>query len=76
MALRFIGKDPESADGDSPAVWVDEVDGSLVLQGWKLDDRASTEVGDVPAHETVLRLPRRMAPLLREAMGVDPAGTA
>ena len=32
MALRFIGKDPESADGDSPTVWVDDADGSIVIQ--------------------------------------------
>jgi len=34
MALRYIGKDPGSHVGDSPTVWLDEDDGSFVLQGW------------------------------------------
>jgi hypothetical protein len=76
MALRLIGKDPDSPDGQSPTVWVDDVDGSIVIQGWKLDENTAAEVGDVPSHETLLRLPRRMAPFLREVVGVDPAGTA
>ncbi len=72
MALRYIGKDPDSHTGDSPAVWLDEDDGSLVLQGWKITDEATlTEItakGPIPGHETVLRLPARMAPSLREAI--------
>jgi hypothetical protein len=72
MTLRFIGKDPDSPVDDSPAVWVDEDDGSLVLQGWKITDEATlaqiTTKGPIPGHETVLRLPARMAPFLREAI--------
>ncbi len=72
MALRYIGKDPDSHIGDSPAVWLDEDDGSLVLQGWKITDEATlaeiTAKGPIPGHETVLRLPARMAPFLREAI--------
>jgi hypothetical protein len=33
MALRFIGKDPDSPNGDSPSVW-DDGD-SYVIQGWR-----------------------------------------
>jgi hypothetical protein len=36
MALRFIGKDPDSPNKGSPTVWVDEDDGSIVVQGWKI----------------------------------------
>ncbi len=72
MALRYIGKDPDSHVGDSPTIWVDEDDGSLVLQGWKITDEATlaeiTAKGPIPGHETVLRLPARMAPFLREAI--------
>ncbi|MFI6681172.1 hypothetical protein [Kribbella sp. NPDC050470] len=72
VALRYIGKDPNSPNTNSPTVWVDEADGSMVIQGWKLDDEALAEVNataPIPEHETVLRIPARMAPFLKEAMG-------
>ncbi|GAB3830964.1 hypothetical protein [Kribbella italica] len=72
MALRFIGKDPNSPNTNSPTVWVDEADGSMVIQGWKLDAESTAEVNaaaPIPDHETVVRIPARMAPFLKEAMG-------
>lgn len=70
MALRYIGKDPDSPNGDSPSVWVDDSDGSFVLQGWHLDKDAAGQLGHaVPAHEGVIRMPARMAPFLRKALG-------
>jgi hypothetical protein len=73
MTLRFIGVDPNSLDGASPTVWVDEEDQSIVIQGWKIADEATLAqiraAGPIPDHETVLRLPRRMAPFLREVCG-------
>lgn len=69
MSLRFVGVDPNTPNTGSPTVWVDEADDSIVIQGWKLDDGALAEVlktGPIPDHETVLRLPRRMAAFLRE----------
>jgi hypothetical protein len=75
MTLRFIGKDPDSPNGDSPSVWVDE-DGSFVLQGWRIDDTTTAQLGhDVPAHETVIRMPARMAPFLRKATGDGTIGS-
>jgi len=73
MALRLIGVDPESPNNGSPTVWIDEEDDSIVIQGWKITD-APTLAGihataPTPDHETVLRLPRRMAPFLREVCG-------
>jgi hypothetical protein len=72
MALRHIGTDPDSPNNGSPTVWVDEDDGSLVLQGWKITDEATlaqiATKGPIPGHEIVLRLPARMAPFLREAI--------
>jgi hypothetical protein len=72
MALRWIGKDPDSPVDGSPTVWVDEEDGSFVLQGWEITDEATLSQirarGPIPDHETVVRLPGRMASLLREAM--------
>ncbi|GAA4158125.1 hypothetical protein [Actinomadura keratinilytica] len=37
MALEFLGKDPQSDDGQSPTVWRDPDTGDYVLRGWKLD---------------------------------------
>jgi hypothetical protein len=72
MALRHIGTDPDTTFNGSPAVWLDEDDGSIVLQGWKITDEATLAqikaTGPIPEHETVLRLPARMAPFLREAI--------
>ncbi|MEN2419623.1 hypothetical protein AABB02_16165 [Streptomyces rimosus] len=76
MALRFIGIDPDTGQQGSPTVWVDDEARELVLQGWKPDARLAAECGafaapghgaGIPAHETVVRIPARMVPLLREA---------
>ncbi len=77
---RFIGKDPPSKDGDSPSVWVDEVDGSLVFQLLQITGesevgaliRASGQDG-VPRHEVLGRLPVTMFPLVQEAMDASRA---
>jgi hypothetical protein len=78
MALRCIGTDPQSPANGSPTLWLDEDDGSFVLQGWKITDQATLEEirakGPIPDHETVLRLPARMAPFLREVCGSGGTG--
>jgi hypothetical protein len=75
MVLRFIGVDPDSPNNGSPTVWLDEEDGSIVIQGWKVtdDDTLSqvTTTGPIPDHETVIRLPARMAPFLLEVCSDD-----
>jgi hypothetical protein len=74
--LRFIAKDPGSPQGGSPTLWLDEDDGSLVVQGWRLDAETLAQVlatGAVPPHETVVRIPARMLTFLKEVAGVDPA---
>ncbi|WP_144124116.1 hypothetical protein [Catellatospora sichuanensis] len=59
MSLTFLGKDPDSPGNDSPTIW-DDGD-SYVIQGWRITDSAElAEIGDIPAHETVLRIPKRM----------------
>jgi hypothetical protein len=70
VSLKFLGIDPDSPDDGSPTIWLDEATGDLVIQSWKADDatlRECQEVGsvpghttDVPAHETVIRLPANM----------------
>ena len=78
MALRLIGIDPDSPNNGSPTVWLDEEDQSIVIQGWKItdDDTISeiTATKPIPAHETVVRLPARMAPFLLEVFGDDRTG--
>ena len=78
MALRFIGVDPDSPNNGSPAVWLDEDDQSIVIQGWKVtDDHTISEItatGPIPDHETVVRIPARMAPFLLEACDGDGTG--
>ena len=73
MALRFIGVDSDSPNNGSPTVWVDEDDGSIVIQGWKINDERTmseiTAVKPVPDHEAVVRVPARMAQFLMEACG-------
>ncbi|MGW8783089.1 hypothetical protein ACWGNM_34225 [Streptomyces sp. NPDC055796] len=70
MALRFIGIDPDSDTGQCPTVWVDEDTAEVVIQGWKADEALLAqclETGAVPETEGVVRIPVRMAAMLREA---------
>ena len=76
MPLRFIGIDPETKTADSPTVWVDEEKNELVLQGWKPDPQLEAQCAafEVPGHavgipddEAVIRIPARMAHMIREA---------
>lgn len=73
MSLRFIAKDPETGSNASPTVWVDEQNADLVLQGWKANEATTDEcleVGSIPDHETVVRIPARMVAIVREACDV------
>ncbi|WP_055524515.1 hypothetical protein [Streptomyces graminilatus] len=80
MPLEFIGIDPETQGGGSPTVWVEEETADLVLQGETADELLRAQVSEtewvaghdtgIPAHETVIRVPARMVPLLREACDV------
>ena len=78
MSLRFIGVDPDSPNNGSPTVWLDDADGSIVIQGWKItDERTMSEITAakaVPDHETVVRVPARMASFLMEACGGGTTG--
>ena len=72
MALRYIGTDNPCPNTNCPTVWVDEADDSIVIQGFKLDPQTMAEVNTtapVQENETVVRIPARMAAVLRGAMG-------
>ncbi|AZK94781.1 MULTISPECIES: hypothetical protein [Streptomyces] len=70
MQLRFLGIIPNTPTDDSPTIWVDEETGDLLIQSYKATDtevEACRAVGsvpghstDVPAHETIVRLPQVM----------------
>lgn len=79
MSLRFIGIDPNTGQGESPTVWVDESKGELVIQGWKPDAATEAECAayeapghavGIPDNEQVVRVPARMVSILREACDV------
>jgi hypothetical protein len=65
MVARFIGKDPDSPNGDSPSVW-DDGD-YFVIQSWKVSDpgevsellRAAGQ-NAVPGQEALIRFPKRL----------------
>jgi hypothetical protein len=73
MSLRFVGVDPETPNTGSPTVWLDDADASIVIQGWKITDANTlaeiTATKPIPDHETVVRIPARMAPFLLEVCG-------
>nr|WP_052848718.1 hypothetical protein [Streptomyces avicenniae] len=73
MALYFVGKDPKSGDHGSPAVWVDEETKDLLIQGWTADGPTLSESAEdvpLPEGESVIRVPKRMIPFLREGFRV------
>jgi hypothetical protein len=57
--MKFLGVGPETSGNGSPTVWEDG--DTYVIQGWRITDPAIfEEIGDIPARETVLRIPKRM----------------
>ncbi|AZM91770.1 hypothetical protein [Streptomyces sp. W1SF4] len=77
MDLQFVGMDPNTGEEGSPTVWVEEETADLVLQGVTAEEVLRTHIHEIqwvpghapgiPAHETVIRIPARMVPILREA---------
>jgi hypothetical protein len=59
MTIRFLGKDPKSPNTGSPTLYESET--GFLVQGWVISDPAVlAELGDVPAGEAVVEIPRRM----------------
>ncbi|WP_432189943.1 hypothetical protein [Streptomyces sp. Tue6028] len=76
MPLLFVGIDPNTGDKQSPTVWVDQEKQEIVFQGWKTDPELEAECTafEMPGHaqgipdgEAVIRMPARMAHMIREA---------
>lgn len=60
MRARFLGKDPQSRDGDSPTMFAtDRTDRiTYIAQGWKVTDpQVLADVGEVPDHEAIIEIP-------------------
>jgi hypothetical protein len=76
MPLQFIAIDPDTGQSGSPTVWVDEETADIVLQSYIADDETRGQCAQntapghakgIPDHETVVRIPARLVPMLREA---------
>ncbi|NJP48395.1 hypothetical protein [Actinacidiphila epipremni] len=77
MELQFFGIDPNTPNGGSPTVWVDDEKAEIVIQGWLPDMEMYAKISEtewveghptgVPDHEAVVRIPARMVPILRKA---------
>ncbi|MFI0981220.1 hypothetical protein ACH4SP_29950 [Streptomyces sp. NPDC021093] len=77
MSLEFVGIDPETEKDGSPTVWVHEETADLVIQGITAEGDLAAEIHEtqwvpghvpgIPDHESVIRIPARMVPILRKA---------
>lgn len=68
MALKFLGKDPDSPVNDSPTIY--DTGDSYVIQGWRIvDPEVLAQLGELPAHETVVEIPKRMMQFFPEVSG-------
>ncbi|MEH0444253.1 MULTISPECIES: hypothetical protein [unclassified Streptomyces] len=79
MRLRFIGIDPDTGKNGSPTAWVDLETADIVIQSYMADEPTRAQCVDnsapghaqgIPDHETVVRIPARLVPVLREACDV------
>ncbi|MEU5051295.1 hypothetical protein [Streptomyces sp. NPDC021096] len=71
MALRFIGIDPNTGHNECPTVWYDDDREEFVFQGRKAGEELlekCLETGSIPDTEAVVRLPARMAQMIKEAV--------
>lgn len=74
MALRFLGINPDTPQGGSPTVWEDTESGDIVVQSYRADEATLAEcrkTGEIPDHETVIRLPRVMLQFIPTDEGWD-----
>lgn len=59
MRLTFIGKDPGSNPGGSPAVYRTDRK-SWVVQGWVVTDKGALDQMDIPDGEGCVEIPDRV----------------
>ncbi|MBC3841581.1 hypothetical protein GXW82_18855 [Streptacidiphilus sp. 4-A2] len=78
MAPGFVGIDPSTGGGGSPTVWVEDEALEIIVQSLSADDALCGKIAGtewvpghalgIPAHESVIRIPERMVPILKEAV--------
>jgi hypothetical protein len=60
VEVRFLGKDPGSAEGDSPTLWAtDRTERkTYIAQGWVVTDpEVLASVGPIPSGEAIIEIP-------------------
>jgi hypothetical protein len=60
MHVRYLGKDPDSQEGQSPTLFATDRPGrkTYIVQGWVVTDSvALAELGDIPPGEAVIEVP-------------------
>ena len=60
MHAHFLGKDPDSIEGESPTLFAtDRTDRvTYIAQGWEVTDpEALADIGPVPDHEALIEIP-------------------
>jgi hypothetical protein len=66
--MKFLGVDPETSGNGSPTIWEDG--DTFVIQGSRIiDPDVFEEIGEIPARETVLRIPKRMLQFFPQEAG-------
>jgi hypothetical protein len=63
VRAHFLGKDPDSQEGQSPTLFAtDRTDRrTYIAQGWKVTDpQALADIGPVPDHETLIEIPEEV----------------
>lgn len=71
MALIKLGKDPESPSGGSPTIYLDDVKNTYLVQGVTVLDEERLKEMDLPGHESVVEIPRRMVQFFLEVKGEE-----
>ncbi|MFF2808646.1 hypothetical protein ACFVT2_16015 [Streptomyces sp. NPDC058000] len=66
MALLKLGKDPESPSGGSPTIYLDDEKDTYLVQGLKVREPERLSEMEIPSHETVVEIPRRMVQFFLE----------
>lgn len=64
MKVTFLGSG--SQDGSCPSVYATDRD-TFVIQGYRIEDTEALSMMDIPAHETVIEIPRSLLPYLPHA---------
>lgn len=60
MRAWFLGKDPDSQEGQSPTLFATDREDrkTYIAQGWRVTDpQVLVDVGPIPDHEAIIEIP-------------------